>query len=412
MSNKKSYKNSESNVWQLKQINLHNGDVKVFTTLRSGGNYHMKCWIHADQKYYRKSLKTRDEQLAIRLADEEYITIRAKRIHGERIFKTTFFSVIDEWIKDQQKTVGLNKKQTRITTITSICNWIKAFIGDKNFKIQDLNPRSFVEYPSFRRNKKPNVSPNTLISERASINAIIKFAISKGYLPMTFFLEHAPLKKQQNNRKHLEINEYQKIYRYFGSKGFLEKDNPQKSRHFIRDFVLILANTGLRYGEARRLRWNNIKIVNNEQKPSEPLVEIYLPAEMTKNNKERIVQAKGGKYFTRIKKYSQYTSKLDFVFVDNKTGEELDRNQYYRVWNLMLKETGLKDEPKEISYYCLRHSYATWRLYAGVHPRALCLNMGCGLTYLENHYSHVETRKLREQLTKEIDPEIMNLLKE
>ena len=34
------------------------------------------------------------------------------------------------------------------------------------------------------------------------------------------------------------------------------------------------------------------------------------------------------------------------------------------------------DRDKDISYYNLRHTYATWRLYAGMNSRALCEKLG------------------------------------
>ena len=62
----------------------------------------LKIYIREEQKYYRKSLRTRDEDLARRLADEEYVQVRAKRLTGEKIFKITLWQVIDEWLDDRE----------------------------------------------------------------------------------------------------------------------------------------------------------------------------------------------------------------------------------------------------------------------------------------------------------------------
>ena len=67
---------------------------------------------------------------------------------------------------------------------------------------------------------------------------------------------------------------------------------------------------------------------------------------------------------------------------------------------------------KERTYYNLRHSYATWRLYAGVNIKALCDNRGTGLTYLEDHYGQMQTKVMRDSLTKGIEDDVKYLLEE
>ena len=74
---------SDSHKYQQEQINLNGGDVKLF---RRGtyGNWQIKIWIRENNKYYRKSLRTRDENLARVLAEDEYLEIKSKRRSGEK----------------------------------------------------------------------------------------------------------------------------------------------------------------------------------------------------------------------------------------------------------------------------------------------------------------------------------------
>ena len=400
----------DSHKFQQEQINLYHGDVKLFRR-QGGGVWQVKIWIKEEQKYLRKSLRTRDEDLARRFAEDEYISVKASRITGQKIFKVALHTIIDEWLVEQRKTVGISKTLGRYQAIVSQTNWLKKFIKDPNYKIEDIQPSLFVDYYGWRKSKRSEVVNSTLVNEKATINAIFKFAIRKGYLSVIFQAEFPPLLKSSNKREALTVEEYRKIYRYMRTKEFLDERDTLKVRHFIRDFTMLLANTGLRFGEARRLKWKHCKVVRGKDEKKK-LSEISLSAEMTKNRKARVVQGMRGDVLERIKSYSNYTKPNDFVFVDNNSGNELSRDYYYRAWKFMLKNTGLDMGVKEITYYNLRHTYATWRLYAGVSSRALCDNLGTGLKYLEEHYGQMQTKMMRDSLTGSIDDEIKYLLEE
>ena len=400
----------DSHKFQQEQINLYHGDVKLFRR-QGGGVWQVKIWIKEEQKYLRKSLRTRDEDLARRFAEDEYISVKASRITGQKIFKVALHTIIDEWLVEQRKTVGISKTLGRYQAIVSQTNWLKKFIKDPNYKIEDIQPSLFVDYYGWRKSKRSEVVNSTLVNEKATINAIFKFAIRKGYLSVIFQAEFPPLLKSSNKREALTVEEYRKIYRYMRTKEFLDERDTLKVRHFIRDFTMLLANTGLRFGEARRLKWKHCKVVRGKDEKKK-LSEISLSAEMTKNRKARVVQGMRGDVLERIKSYSNYTKPNDFVFVDNNSGNELSRDYYYRGWKFMLKNTGLDMGVKEITYYNLRHTYATWRLYAGVNSRALCENLGTGLKYLEEHYGQMQTKMMRDSLTGSIEDDIKYLLEE
>jgi integrase len=396
----------------LDQINLYGGDVKLFRTPQNGNIWQLKIYIREEQKYYRKSLRTRDEDLARRLADDEYVQIRAKRITGGKIFKVTLHRVIDEWLEEQKLTIGVTKTEGRFGTIKTQTNWLKKFISDPNVYIEDISGDLFMQYYQWRWKKRSTTVSDTLINEKSTIKAIFNFAIEKGYLNSNYRLKFPPLQKSGNKRPALDINEWRAIYTCMRSKKFLNDGDDAKTRHFVRDFTLLLANTGIRFGEARRLKWKDVKVVRGRKDDKKKLIEIDLPREYSKNNKARVIQGRRGDILERIRGYSNYTSKNDYVFVDNKSGQQLPRYSMYRAWHFMLDETGLRQGSKEITFYNLRHTYATWQLYKGVDPYLLKENLGTGLTYLESHYGQVETRKLRDELTKDFDESMRYLIEE
>jgi integrase len=395
----------DSHKFQLKQINLYGGDVKLFTTKESGGNWQVKIWVKEAQKYLRKSLRTRDEEYARYLAEQEYVQIRAKRLNKEPIFSPQFHDVIDEYFEIKRKEGGVSITEGRVATIKTQLNWLKKF--QPQCRCEDLEKSHFANYYNWRKQKKPKVQNVTLLNEKATINAVLKLAINRGYLPYTFVVEYPRLKKNAGKRSALDIQEWRTMYNFMKSKKFLDDGDRLKTREFIYLFSLLLVNTGIRFGEARRLQWKHIKKMNRKDE-TKPLIEINLLADMTKNGKDRTVIGRRGEIIDRIRRISNYTSPNDYVFVNNNSGNQIKKDNYYNAWNFMLKAIGFTKHEyhKDITFYCLRHTYATWRLYAGVNPYALSKNLGTGLQYLQEHYGQVEIRMMAEQLTGDISEEI------
>ena len=97
---------------------------------------------------------------------------------------------------------------------------------------------------------------------------------------------------------------------------------------------------------------------------------------------------------------TKYTSKDSFVFVDAENGEQLGTKIYYRYWDEIVKNTSLKDKQPKPVFYCLRHTYATFCLYADISIDKLATNMGCSVTFIEKNYEHVQQEKISKTLTK------------
>jgi hypothetical protein len=120
----------------------------------------------------------------------------------------------------------------------------------------------------------------------------------------------------------------------------------------------------------------------------------------TSEGPERTVIAKGGQYFNRIRFYSKHTKTTDFVFCDNETGKPINRKVFYDLWKKILVLSGLEKTERKLSYYSLRHFGITMRRYAGVSFEDLSMLAGTSFSFIENHYSHIETGRLLEAATK------------
>ena len=122
---------------------IYDGDIRIFRTTKSGDVYQLRMWISEEKKYIRKTLRTRDKQIAISLAQKEYISVKAKLLNGEKIFSPTsevfrerYLEYIQQLVTDKQLSEG---RQSNIKTFTK--HYVR-FVG-KNTKIQGINPKFF-----------------------------------------------------------------------------------------------------------------------------------------------------------------------------------------------------------------------------------------------------------------------------
>ncbi|MEY4966368.1 MAG: hypothetical protein RL274_1951 [Pseudomonadota bacterium] len=157
------------------------------------------------------------------------------------------------------------------------------------------------------------------------------------------------------------------------------------TREMVRNFILILAHTGLRNSEARNLRWSDVFYEKNRER---------VVFTVSGKNKKREFEADGRVwiYLERIRKMSKAISSRDFIFstFEGKKSTQL----YVRTIHDLLDASGLaiSSSGKRRSTYSLRHSFATWRLQAGADVYSLARVMGTSIKMIELNYGHVSSR--------------------
>lgn len=380
------------------------GTGKVVRTRHTGLTYHCFFYVKDEQRWLRKSLHTKNLDEAKEAGRKLMYATLARLDAGEKLFAKSYGQVVAEFIQDKQEEADAGMiTQGRVTTIRCSLNWAIEFAGSEKKPINSLDGLEWKRYYVWRRTRKPEVKDVTLVNERSQIASLFKFADEKRYISKRNFplFDKALSKhKQVERRDAFTDKEYLhvcSILRYFDKQGKNDKD--KDSRKFIRDFYMLSCNNGLRFGEMRRLTWQQVMVLNHKADDGHPLCEIKLKIADTKNRKARIVQGMRGDIFDRIKEYSKHTKPADFVFVDNETGEQLAKTVYYKLWKEMMSKAGLQDRAM-LTWYSCRHTYATFRL---LHSKdldvfTLAKNMGTSVKFIEDHYGHLETEQKRKEL--------------
>lgn len=392
------------------EVPLLDGECKIVRTAQSGGYWQFSMWVTSNKNYYRKSLKTRNKQNAKTLGIEEYFKIRHKLEAGETLSKITARRAADEYLSHQQDRVrSTGQHQGGITrgryeTIRAIINvHLIPFVGAKT-RVDEIKGSAFATYYADRWKLTPAVRKSTLSNERSVISNYFGWMANKGYVSDRVKLEFGRL--PQNTQKYLgsderrdafNAEEWRKIYthlRYWSKRS--EDDRDLYYRQLIRDFILIAANSGLRVGELRKLKWRMIDLKKNGGESKTARIEV--PPD-TKTG-ARVAIAEASSFFTRIKTYSPHTKANDYVFAEPDTGEPLKKKPLYRYWAILKKETGFDKVEKKLTYYSLRHTYCTFRLINGVDVFLLARNMGTSVKHIEEHYGHVKLDLMSDELTK------------
>ena len=175
-----------------------------------------------------------------------------------------------------------------------------------------------------------------------------------------------------------------------------------RDRIMLTNYVLILANTGIRVGEARGLRWKDVD--------SQPIAEsdeanIILHVSGKTGSREVVARSPDIKtYFERIwelrcQELDQKPSKEEYIFC-HKDGTAV--GSFKKGFMALTKEAGVEfdRDGDRRTIYSLRHTYATFRLQEGVNHYVLARNMGTSVKMLEQHYGHTSNRAMADELTK------------
>ena len=225
--------------------------------------------------------------------------------------------------------------------------------------------------------------------------------------------------KELEMRKH---SDHRKNKRLKKEKGYEERvarpitPLEQTKRQIFRCFMLINYSTGNRPGELLKMTWGDVTIYqmdSKEQQKTHRLLKVR--AATSKTGMPRTINAPVAIYMERLKKaYESLGMECEphhFLF-RNPTPARREKNTPFgdhtftqRLENI-LKWSGIQEEldkqNKKVVLYSARHAYVTWRLEHGVNIHMLCRNIGSSVTYVESTYSHVETAKSTEELTKGI----------
>ena len=369
-------------------FSILDNQVKIFRT--NSKIYQFQLWIKEEQKYVRLSLHTEDKDTAITKATERFIYYRSKTLNHEKIFSISATELRDAFlISIQQQVDNLQLSVGRQGAIKTFTKHYLRFLTPA-VKIQNIDPKLFRTYLAFRRKSKSDILVTVVINESIVIKQMYQFAIDQGMLKADYKIDFGVMKKQSDEaiRDSYTVEEYKMLITVSKqwSKDKALNTDERYYRQLANDFILIMANGGFRTQEARLLKWKDIKKITTADKDT--FAEVVVRAENTKVRKTRTIEMRRGDVFQRIKGYSKYTEREDFVFSTYDKNEVLSKKKLYTVFNQLreIVKTKHTDFDETKSLYSLRHFWITIRILAGLNVYDIAKISGTSLQQIQKHY--------------------------
>jgi integrase len=198
------------------------------------------------------------------------------------------------------------------------------------------------------------------------------------------------------SRGSFSVEEYRTIYSALRSfHKQTPNDKSAATRETLKNYVLFLANTGIRHGtEALGLKWRNIEWYERE---GERYLAVSVDGKTNKRTaiaRDRVVdflwqQAQLNPSIRVDDFYGLIAAKLDAPVFTTRLSATATVHNLNRAFNALLDELDLKTgaDGRTRTLYSWRHFYATQDLQRGVSTHALNRQLGNSTEMIDRHYS-------------------------
>ncbi|MBO6550013.1 MAG: site-specific integrase [Rhizobiales bacterium] len=357
---------------------------------KEGGAWH--CSTYMKGREWRKSTKERLLPKAKDVAEGWYLELRGKDRFGELLSGKTFAQAAQKFETEYEAiTLGRRSPKWVQGHKDRIRLHLMPYFGKKI--ISEISAGAVQDYRVHRMTepvisneiiddggqKKPWKPParNTIHNEIVTLSMVLKTAKRHGWLEQLPDLSD-PYRRQSKveHRPWFTPKEYKQLYEAT-RKNAAEPKNKRFKWHAeqLHDFILIMANTGLRPDEVKLLEYRDVEIVDDDFS-GDRILEIE-------------VRGKRGVGYCKsmpgaVRPYERMLERNDPEPTDR-----LFPNEFKKMFNNILLDNNLKFDRhgKARTAYSLRHSYICFRLLEGADIYQVAKNCRTSVEMIEKHYA-------------------------
>jgi integrase len=370
------------------------GDQVILYQRSEGGAWHCSTFLNG--KEWRKGTKEKSLGRAKDVATDWFNELQAKNHLGELSTGKNFSQVAKMFESEYEATtrghrspkwVQGHKDRLRLHLLP--------FFGDMH--VGDITAGTAQQYRAHRLTEpedyneeeagKPWKPParKTIHNEIVTLSLTLKTAHRHGYIQQVPDLSD-PYRRHTkvSHRPWFTPKEYKQLYTAT-RKNAANPKNPRFKWYAeqLHDFVLFMANTGLRPDEVNLLEFRDVEIVTDEWS-GDKILEIEVRGKRGVGYCKSMTGAV--RPFERLRDRPRPTDEGERPV---KPTDRLFPNEFKKMFNGILTENNLKfdRDGKARTAYSLRHSYICFRLLEGADIYQIAKNCRTSVEMIEKHYA-------------------------
>ena len=358
------------------------GKVHVY---RRDNSSRWQCATYLAGKNRRVSTKEDSLGKAKDFAEDWYLELRGKARNGEITSEKTFREAAVQFEREYQIiTEGQRNAEYVEGHSTRLRLHLLPFFGDMG--LSEITPGQIQEYRIHRHEEavKDHGKPparSTMHQEIVVLRQTLKAAVRHRWLDrLPDLSEPYRASGKVSHRAWFSPEEYKKLYEATRRRAHAPKNPRYKwESEQLHDYVLFMANTGLRPDEANHLEYRDVKIVD-DQGSNETILEI---------------EVRGKRGVGYCKSTSGAVRPFQRLVERNKPQptDSIFPKTHRQLFNTILDEEGLKKdrEGQPRTAYSLRHTYICLRLMEGADIYQIAKNCRTSVEMIEKYYaSHLK----------------------
>lgn len=346
--------------------------------------------------YRVQSTKTSNQREAERFALDLYEELYIRVKQGGSLVTPKIKTVIDEWVTHLTQ-VGKGSRGGDIQqTISTIHNYFYRYVKDERCTEIDGLLRNYWSWRSVNYLKSaPSIG--TLKREQNALRSFLEYAKQAGHIKRYALPRPPSQTRNAFHRPTFTTDEWRQIYT--SAKKWIQdgkKSGHHDSRAIAYRYFMLLANSGIRVGEARMLKWEDIQFLDSDDG-----IQVVATVSGKTGSRDVVFQPKSQlhlKCLWRIyREWNLERSKKNetevptiYLFQD-KNGNPI--GSFKKSFRSLLESANVpvNNGKGNRTIYSLRHFYATMRLSNNVSPFILAKQMGTSVEMLEKYYGQIMT---------------------
>jgi integrase len=376
-------------------------DGRLHVYKRDGSRF-WQCSAFLADRNWRVSTKTDSFSEAKDIAEDWYLTLRGKLKAGTLKHERTFRQAAEQFRAEYETLVGGERNPVYVEGHwRRLKNYLNPFFGDLG--LSEITRAKVQEYRIKRkkdvvRGRNHGPARSTLHQEIVTLRQVLKTAELHGWISAIPNLS-APYKTSGKiaHRAWFSPEEYKQLYEATRDRV----ENPRHNRHRnayveLHDYVLFMANTGLRPDESKRIQFRDVKIVEDRDS-GQTILEIDVRGKrgvgFCKSMPGAVHPFNRVKERKRPKTTKDATGKEKIDLLKPEPTDLVFPNTHHELFNIILDEQNLKfdREGQRRTFYSLRHTYICLRLMEGADVYQIAKNCRTSVQMIEEFYaSHIK----------------------